>query len=360
MDIETENRIADLEAELKKVKQEWELARDNLLWAALIGPGQLVFGGNIMRLDKNGIQVKANDGNVSAMYFVDQLMPNVTNASTYGYILGRVDLNQTTDWDASQFQAGAFAQNHALNKSFGGYFSANTAAFDATDILSYGAYVNSFYSPGGISGYLYSQSTSTKASNGSVGSVFTITSATADNAPLWLQGADNDPDSLSDGMIWYRSDTDKFYWRRNGVTTEAGGSILTDTAWAAKGDLVAGTANDTAAIQSVGNNGYVLFADSTQTTGIRWGGVWNFTTQTTNYGAANGDFVLASNTITVTLPTVLQNYRIGVKNDGSGVVTVARGASDTIYFWSSVTSFTLNPGEAVELGSAGGSVWEVY
>lgn len=42
------------------------------------------------------------------------------------------------------------------------------------------------------------------------------------------------------------------------------------TAIAAKGDLVAGTANDTYAALTVGSNGTVLTADSTTATGIKW------------------------------------------------------------------------------------------
>lgn len=49
-----------------------------------------------------------------------------------------------------------------------------------------------------------------------------------------------------------------------------GGDITTDVAWAAKGDLIAGTGNDTAAILTVGTNGKVLSADSGQTTGLNW------------------------------------------------------------------------------------------
>lgn len=39
----------------------------------------------------------------------------------------------------------------------------------------------------------------------------------------------------------------------------------------AKGDLIAGTAADTAARLAVGTNGYILTADSGETTGLKWG-----------------------------------------------------------------------------------------
>jgi hypothetical protein len=46
--------------------------------------------------------------------------------------------------------------------------------------------------------------------------------------------------------------------------------VAHDTVWAAKGDLVVGTANDTAAILTVGANDTIPMADSTTGTGIKW------------------------------------------------------------------------------------------
>lgn len=48
------------------------------------------------------------------------------------------------------------------------------------------------------------------------------------------------------------------------------GTITSDTTWAAKGDLIVGTANDTAAILTKGTDTYVLTADSNEVTGLKW------------------------------------------------------------------------------------------
>jgi hypothetical protein len=46
--------------------------------------------------------------------------------------------------------------------------------------------------------------------------------------------------------------------------------ITDDPAWAAKGDEIIGTANDTAAIMSVGANGEIKVANDSETTGQKW------------------------------------------------------------------------------------------
>ena len=45
---------------------------------------------------------------------------------------------------------------------------------------------------------------------------------------------------------------------------------IPDTIIDAKGDLIVGTADDTAGRLAVGSNGYVLTADSTEATGLKW------------------------------------------------------------------------------------------
>lgn len=53
----------------------------------------------------------------------------------------------------------------------------------------------------------------------------------------------------------------------------SGGDITTATAWAAKGDLIAATGNDAAAILTVGSDSLVPIANSNASTGIRYGSI---------------------------------------------------------------------------------------
>lgn len=50
----------------------------------------------------------------------------------------------------------------------------------------------------------------------------------------------------------------------------ASSGVATDTIFDAKGDLAVGTGADTASKLTVGTNGYVLTADSAQSTGVKW------------------------------------------------------------------------------------------
>lgn len=91
-----------------------------------------------------------------------------------------------------------------------------------------------------------------------------------------LQNLGADPGSPVDGLIIYRTDTDKVRVYINGawvdmatmddVTAAAISSTLID----AKGDLIVGSAPDTAIREAVGVDGTLYFADSTQTGGHLW------------------------------------------------------------------------------------------
>lgn len=57
---------------------------------------------------------------------------------------------------------------------------------------------------------------------------------------------------------------------QDNINDLAARNITNDDTWAAKGDLIIGTAENTASILSIGTNDYVLTADSSQSTGVKW------------------------------------------------------------------------------------------
>lgn len=87
------------------------------------------------------------------------------------------------------------------------------------------------------------------------------------------------------------------------------------TAIAAKGDLVAGTANDTYAALTVGANGTVLKANSAAATGLEWGSV----ATTKNYSLLGTGTLSSGSTVTVS----------GISNMDSIYVIVNRASIST-------------------------------
>jgi hypothetical protein len=150
--------------------------------------------------------------------------------------------------------------------------------------------------------------------------------------------------------------------------------LVHDTLWAAKGDIVAGTANDTATVLTAGANDTILMADSAQTTGLKW--VASATPSTQAFGDAaavgTGDtFTRGDHKHAMpAAPTTIANDTIwaakgdivaATANDAASVLTV--GANDTILMadsavanglkWvASATPSTQAFGDAAAVGTA--------
>jgi hypothetical protein len=122
------------------------------------------------------------------------------------------------------------------------------------------------------------------------------------------------------------------------VFTNAGAAIAKSTV-DAKGDLIAGTADNTVARLAVGTNGHTLVADSGEATGLKYvaGVSIAFNAQTAAYTLVAGDafkLVTVSDTVsrTVTIPPSVftAGQIINVQRIGTGAVPFAQGAGVTI------------------------------
>lgn len=95
----------------------------------------------------------------------------------------------------------------------------------------------------------------------------------------------------------------------------------------AKGDLLAGTADDTVGRHAAGTDGHMLYSDSTQTTGIRWGAAPSGTGIPPTTVDAKGDIIAATANDTVTRLAVGAN----------GTVLTADSAQPTGLTWTTVS-----------------------
>ena len=116
--------------------------------------------------------------------------------------------------------------------------------------------------------------------------------------------------------------------------------VAADTIWDTKGDLAVATGADTAAKLPVGTNGQVLTADSTQTTGAKWA----------TPSAGGGSAWTLLNTVTLASPGLFDVSSIAGSYNDLVCILIARSAASAV---SDIPYFTFN-------GDAGGNYWRVY
>lgn len=244
----TDADFEDLKESFDRYRKVVDTLLVNLLQPALDVPGTLRYGGNVMQLDQNGAQVVAPVASpaTTAIFFV----PRFSAEPATVYPRGEMDGYAVSSANQAVAQLVAYrsASVYSMLQTWTGAASNPQTAMYAVDATTTGSAILSMTSGVGI---------------------FALSGAYLE---LFQQAAD--PASPVDGDIWYNQTSHQLKARINGSTVTLGGTLttllLTDTAWAAKGDLVVGTANDTASILSKGDDGKVLTANSATATGLEW------------------------------------------------------------------------------------------
>lgn len=118
--------------------------------------------------------------------------------------------------------------------------------------------------------------------------------------------------SIADGWIWkIRNGADSGWTTVLDLVTKLAGYV-TKATWTAKGDIVSASAASTPAVLTVGVDGTVLTADSTQATGIKWAVAQGLSSRATvtattaslaNDATENGTVTLAKTTALLKLTT---------------------------------------------------------
>jgi hypothetical protein len=128
--------------------------------------------------------------------------------------------------------------------------------------------------------------------------------------------------SLTTGVIWVDKD----------ATTITANPFIPQAVINAKGDLIAGTANDTAGVLPIGTNGQVLKANSATATGLEWGTDTTYAAPTLgSTSIASGATVTTVAGLTLTSPTISSITNTGTLTLPTSTDTlVGRATTDTL------------------------------
>lgn len=319
--------VATLRRDLRESQDTINLWRQNGLGHLDSGSGKWRFGGNVMQLDNNGIQIESPDGsNVIGVFFVNDLMPDPENHAPRGTLYGKGDDSLGEAYAAINALAAGSAYQGTAYTSAGtgdgsaviqagdsaGRFAGVTTYVDGT-VAAVGIYGQQRwglafgtnpsiltpstitadaddYSPTGWTDAGFALRLSTDASRnvtgiaggtgGRAGIIFNVGSfdivlkdedAGSDAANRFALNGDITLAPDTGAILWYDATSSR--WRCAGRYSAGGGAgdVATDTLWDALGDLAVGTGANTANNLPVGTDGYVLTADSTDLSfGIKW------------------------------------------------------------------------------------------
>lgn len=346
--IDAEANQSDLAQRVAVLEDTIATLRRNLLEPAMTRPGLLRYGGNVMQLDGQGIQiVNSSSLNAPSLFYVPEFRTDADGTTPYAVLQGGANV-VAGDEDVAALEMGIYPDTGLEGQV--GLQSFNTA----TGVV--GAFMS--VESGGVISDL-TLLTSAGAATLTLSNAVAILSVTAD------------PTSFTNGMIWYNSTTNLFKARINGSTVTLGSGVATDAIWDAKGDLAVGTGADTAQKVSIGTDGMRLVADAANiaTVGIGWQAILARTLLPSGSGSTN----LTNYNKSVIVGTLTGNYTVNLY---SASTTTGNGAGDAIWIKRADTSgftltidasgsetidgaltITLAPYEAVTLVSDGTNWW---
>jgi hypothetical protein len=127
--------------------------------------------------------------------------------------------------------------------------------------------------------------------------------------------------SITTGTVWVDKD----------ATAVLSNPFIPQAIIAAKGDLLAGTANDTVAVLPVGTNGQVLKANSATTSGLEWAADNSYSAPTIgSTSIASGATVTTIAGLTLTTPNIGAATGTSLTATGGGVLARAASTQDGV------------------------------
>ena len=127
-------RMNVVEDNLQSIRLTLDTLLQNLLNPALMVPGTLRFGGNVMQLDNNGIQVRTITSPTPAVHFVSELVPDPNSSPPVSALSGFIGSDYSSIYMSSTAPTDGIA-------------TVSTSASDTTSIATIGAYDTSSVGP---------------------------------------------------------------------------------------------------------------------------------------------------------------------------------------------------------------------